>query len=55
MCRDTLINIADIIRNKYRFEIDGCIDRNEFFKAKFQNDKHTEQVIRTNLYKKIKK
>lgn len=50
-----LVNTADIIRNREKFEIDGCINPNDFFKAKFENDKKAIQRLHDNLYKTIKK
>lgn len=52
---NTLIETASIIRNRYRFEIDGKIDAAEFFKAKFLNDLENNKKICSNLYKKLKK
>jgi hypothetical protein len=49
-----IIETADILRNRYRFEIDGCINPNKFFKAKLDNDKKKAKELCNNLYKKIK-
>lgn len=52
---NNLVKYAEIIRNKYKFEIDCTpIDAAEFFKLKSQNDKMKEQQLCNNLYKKIK-
>jgi hypothetical protein len=51
---NTIITAAEIVRNKYKFEIDGCLDANEFFKCKFVNDRKFRKVIRIAIYKKSK-
>lgn len=48
-----IIQIAETVRIRYRFEIDGCINQNEFFKAKLKNDRETAKKICFNLYKKV--
>jgi len=45
---------AQIMYAKYKFDMDGKVDANIFYKAKFQNDKFNEKIICNNLYKKIK-
>lgn len=49
-----VIQNANILRNSYRYEIDGKIDANAFFKAKLKNDIKNMIKFTKNLNKKIK-
>lgn len=48
-----LIKYAEIVKNKYRFEIDGCIDSSSIFRDKFKADQEKWKKICNNLYKKL--
>lgn len=50
-----LIESANIVRNKYKFEIDGCFNTLEFLRAKLSNEITDRKRLRKNLYKKLKK
>jgi hypothetical protein len=49
-----IIKAAETIRAKHKLEIDGCIDKVAFFRAKFKNDQQHVKRICKGLYKKIK-
>jgi hypothetical protein len=53
MLKEVII-AAEVLRNKYKLEIEGHFNANDFFKAKFLNDQETQKRIRKNLYKKLK-
>lgn len=48
-----LVKYAEKVKNKYSFEIDGCIKASEVFKAKFKNDQEKMKYICSLLYKKL--
>jgi hypothetical protein len=48
-----LMKHADIIRAKYKFEIDNKFDAFAFVKAKFKNDQNKIKTVAKLLYKKI--
>lgn len=49
-----LIDYADIVRGKYLFELNKCLDTAEFVKAKFKNDQKNIKKFCNILYKKLK-
>lgn len=48
---DIIVNTAEQIRQKYKFEIDSCLNELGFWKAKLFNDKQNTTKIIKAIYK----
>lgn len=49
-----LVKYAEIVKNKYAYEIDGCVKKHEALMLKLATDQQKMKYICYLLYKKLK-